>query len=238
MVLDSEQMLRPVKRRRRPWVAILILLLLAALAAGGGFAVSKFMPELIPTLLQKAGLGDAEGPDVLPTIAPAPTLVPEAGRVAATAEPSRTPRPVSISNNKIVTESAYRGVCPVKVKAVGGNMLVVLVYDRAPDHSDEAREPLDPAFAPESDSIAFYVEAGKSAQVNVPIGVYRLYYACGTEYYGRNSLFGASTRRYVLDGSWIVCARNGKTYAGVNLVLRAKGGEGVTAVTAARFPQE
>ena len=56
VVLDPEQMLRPVKRRRRPWVAILILLLLAALAAGGGFAVSKFMPELIPTLLQKAGL--------------------------------------------------------------------------------------------------------------------------------------------------------------------------------------
>ena len=233
VVLDSEQTLRPV-RRRRPAALLTLVLVLLALAAGGGWAVSHYMPELIPTLLQKAGIGD--GPDVLPTVLAAPTLVPAAGEEARTAAPARTPRPVAAENGRIVTASAYRGVCPVRVKANGANMLVVLVYEKPPDFSAEAREPLDEAYQPEEDSLAFYVAGGKTAEVSVPIGVYRLYYACGKEYYSRGLLFGESTRRYALD-SWIICARNGKTYSGTELTLHSTGGKGTEAVRASDFPR-
>ena len=234
VVLDSEQMLRPVRRRRKPVVALVLILLLLMLAAAGGWAVSQYAPDLIPSLLLKVGIGD--GPDVLPTVLAAPTLVPGAGEAEATSGPGRTPRPVTTEHGKIVTASAYRGVCPVRVKANGSNMLVVLVYQGPPDYSAENREPLDAGVQPEEDSLAFYVSGGQTAEVSVPIGVYRLYYACGKEYYNRSLLFGESTRRYTLN-SLIICARNGKTYSGTELTLHSTGGSATEAVPASRFPQ-
>ena len=45
----------------------------------------------------------------------------------------------------------------------------------------------------------FFAHAGKTVDIDVPIGVYKIYYAKGDTWYGLNDLFGEDTRYYRLD---------------------------------------
>lgn len=49
------------------------------------------------------------------------------------------------------------------------------------------------------DEICFFVRAGKDVDIDVPIGTYKLYYACGSEWYGEKLLFGDDTQYFKSD---------------------------------------
>lgn len=45
----------------------------------------------------------------------------------------------------------------------------------------------------QKDEVAFFVEGGKTAEIEVPLGTYELLYACGSTWYGKTDLFGSDT---------------------------------------------
>lgn len=47
-----------------------------------------------------------------------------------------------------------------------------------------------------------YVRADSTVNLDVPLGKYRIYYACGTSWYGDKYLFGPETEYYKCDGSF------------------------------------
>lgn len=50
-----------------------------------------------------------------------------------------------------------------------------------------------------TDEMSFYVNAGQTADVEVPLGDYEIYYAVGKTWYGKEYLFGPDTARYKCD---------------------------------------
>ena len=66
VVLDSEKLLRPRRRRRRPVAALLLIALLLGLAGGGYWALNTYMPDLMPALLEKVGIGQKAQPSPEP----------------------------------------------------------------------------------------------------------------------------------------------------------------------------
>jgi hypothetical protein len=48
-------------------------------------------------------------------------------------------------------------------------------------------------------AVTLFVYAGKTVQINVPIGDYRMYYACGKTWHGKDDLFGAETTKQKAD---------------------------------------
>ena len=55
------------------------------------------------------------------------------------------------------------------------------------------------ASAPLENDVAFIVKAGQSYELDVPIGVYKLYYATGKTFFNTAILFGDTTRYYESD---------------------------------------
>lgn len=50
--------------------------------------------------------------------------------------------------------------------------------------------------------LKFYVDAGSSVELLVPLGTYEVYYATGEIWYGENHLFGTETAYYKCDGEF------------------------------------
>lgn len=50
--------------------------------------------------------------------------------------------------------------------------------------------------------MSFYVSAGKSAEVLVPLGEYEIYYATGQTWYGPDDKFGSDTQFYKCDDTF------------------------------------
>lgn len=114
--------------------------------------------------------------------------------------PQPTPRPVY--NGQILVSPGYMCVCPFTVEAPrDNNCYVFLEYQYPPLHSVVDREQTGTAKSKgrTDGDIAMYVEAGETAEIDVPIGVYKLYYATGTDFYDTDILFGDDTRCYSSD---------------------------------------
>lgn len=122
------------------------------------------------------------------TFTPAPTSAP-------------TPRPtVATRNGMIFVSPEYVSTCPFSVTADSdSDYFIYLEYQRAPDFSHESRKQNAFARFPYESDIAFIVKAGNTVSVDVPIGVYKLYYATGTDFYGVKDLFGDDTEFYASD---------------------------------------
>lgn len=126
-----------------------------------------------------------------------------------------TPMPtVSANNGKMFIRPDYEGVCTLKVIAGSeSNYYVYLKYIGAPGSSYDSRKLKTGVSAPYESDVAFYVKAGMTVSVKVPIGRYTLYYATGTDFYGTTLLFGDSTGCFTsdspftfytsVDGEWI-----------------------------------
>lgn len=111
-----------------------------------------------------------------------------------------TPRPVSTYNGQVLIVPDYTRVCPLEIKAdTGSDYYIYLDYQRAPTYTTESRQLGSLARAPYESDIAFIVKSGRTVEVDVPIGVYKLYYATGTTFYGTKLLFGDNTRYYDSD---------------------------------------
>lgn len=117
-----------------------------------------------------------------------------------TPEPTATPRPVSVYNGQIIRQSDYEGDAKFTIKASSySNHYIYLEYKSAPVNTTVNRTRKASASSPYENDIAFFVEAGKEATIQVPIGTYKLYYASGDTYFGENILFGNRTSFYSSD---------------------------------------
>lgn len=117
-----------------------------------------------------------------------------------TPRPTATPRPVSVRNGQVLQQSDYQDICSFKVQASAlYNHYIYLQYKGTPKKTTTYRELKASASSPYVSDIVLYVEHGKEAEIKVPIGNYKLYYASGDTYFGKDLLFGDSTRFYASD---------------------------------------
>ena len=151
--------------------------------------------------------------------------------------PTVSLKPVTISNGRILTYPSYDRVCPLTVSVPSGtnNYYIYLKYIRESTRSIVARERT--IHNGTTDDIAFYVEAGKSVNLNVPVGVYRLSYACGETWYGVKEYFGPNTLYYKSDDLLEFYADN-QYYNGhtLELWLQSNGNFDRTRINESQFP--
>lgn len=97
-------------------------------------------------------------------------------------------------NGQILVAPSYERLCPFEVSVQGDDAYYVyLKYMSSSAQSLDSRgAPNTPAYSSVSD-IAFYIAPNSTAEIDVPVGVYKLYYACGTTWYGLDQLFGKET---------------------------------------------
>lgn len=111
-----------------------------------------------------------------------------------------TSAPVATYNGKWIILPDYSRVCPLEIIAdSSSDYYIYLDYQRAPSYSQEGRKILSFTTPPYESDMAFIVKAGCSLEVDVPIGVYKLYYATGTTFFGSKELFGDETSYYEAD---------------------------------------
>ena len=117
-----------------------------------------------------------------------------------TAKPTNAPQAMYVYNGQMIVKSDYKGLCGLSVKAGSeSNYYVYLDYMYAPSNSYDNRTRNNNAIAPYEDDLAFIVKAGETVEVDVPIGVYKMYYASGDEFYGRKTKFGKDGHYNVAD---------------------------------------
>lgn len=129
--------------------------------------------------------------------------------------------PVSTYNGKIIIATEYVETCPFTVIAdSNADYYIYLDYQRAPTYSAEGRKAKSTAKLPYESDIAFIVKAGKQVSIDVPIGIYKLYYATGTTFYGSKELFGSKTSCYEAD-ELLSFYLSGNYYNGHTITLKS-----------------
>lgn len=119
---------------------------------------------------------------------------------SSTTKPAATLTPYSVYNGKMIITTDYECVCPFEIIADDNtDYYVYLKYLKAPSSSYENRQLKSGASSPYETDLAFYVKAGNNVEIDVPIGVYQLYYATGDTFYGTKLLFGDDTACYSSD---------------------------------------
>ena len=113
---------------------------------------------------------------------------------------TKAPSIVVASNGKMFITPDYEGVCPFTIIADSStDYYIYLKYQKAPTSSTESRLLKSKAILPYESDVAFYLKAGQQVKIQVPIGVYKLYYATGSNFYGTKLLFGDKTHYYASD---------------------------------------
>ena len=126
-------------------------------------------------------------------------------RPVTTPRPTVAPRPVSIYNGKILQSPIYEGQCPLTIQTPGGSggYYIYLRYDKASSRSLDSRVSKDGGSSLNLGSwrsdLAFYVAAGETFNIDVPVGIYVFSYCHGTTWYGEKLYFGDDTLYYKSD---------------------------------------
>lgn len=137
-------------------------------------------------------------PETTSAPTPAPTPKP-------TPTPSPTLNPVIIRNGKILLEPSSERLAPLTVKASEDVNYYILLNPINPP-SNSSLSSIEKRLARmrfmEGARMAFYVSAGKSAEVLVPLGDFEIYYATGQTWYGPKEKFGSDTQFYKCDDTF------------------------------------
>lgn len=135
--------------------------------------------------------------------------------------------PASAYNGEIFVVPSYESRCPLTVSVRGDQAYYVFLdYLYAPSYSTVDRHLEDEINYSSviENNLAFYISPGSTVEIDVPIGVYRLYYATGETWYGKALLFGEDTATYTSDDLLEFYADD-SYYNGVTLELwRQSGG--------------
>ena len=135
------------------------------------------------------------------------------------ANATATPKPALIYNGRKFITPEYSPVCPLEIQAGSdGDYYIYLKYQSAPSYSQESRIRLAGASSPYESDVAFIVKAGQSYELDVPIGVYKLYYATGKTFFNTTILFGDTTRFYESD-ELLTFSASGNYYHGHTITL-------------------
>ena len=142
---------------------------------------------------------------------PAPISTPELTPApASTPSPTPTPSPVYdhvyVNNGKVFVKPDYERICPLTITADSKHdYYIYLQFISEPSYTTEhskCTSELADGMPPELVSLlfhsdlGFFVRAGKSVDLLVPIGVYEMYIASapsGSTFYGPEHLFGDFT---------------------------------------------
>ena len=169
---------------------VLLVIGLAAIVVLGYFIMQDIDIKLPETRSDGVAI-------VSSTSTPRPTATP---RRTATPRPTSTPLPVSTYNGKLIITPDYSQVCPLEVIAgTDTDYYIYLDYQYSPHLTQESRSRKATATSPYEGDIAFIVKAGQRVSIDVPIGVYKFYYATGTTFFGSKYLFGDDTQCYKAD---------------------------------------
>lgn len=131
---------------------------------------------------------------------PTPTISASA-TPAPTSKPTPPPTPVEIFNGRILHSPSYEGQCPfsISVPFGSGGYYIFLQYQGASPKTTEDRVVKDSSVSTLKSDIAFYVAAGCTVEIEVPVGVYKFFYAHGETWYGVKYKFGENTLYYSSD---------------------------------------
>ena len=144
---------------------------------------------IVTALLLGISIGSSKS---LPASAPAPTLT--------ITKPSVTPHLMPVDepeNGHVFLSPQYMGLCPLSVSvADGSSYYIYLQYMHAPENSYNSRH--ETGYG-EGDDLAFYIRSGETVELDVPVGVYKLYYATGDIWCGTQYKFGADTAYFSSD---------------------------------------
>lgn len=149
----------------------------------GGWGPSVIAVLIGCGLLAFAFFSESDGEDIVPSstrATPAPTAKAERAQNMP-------------ANGTVFVKPTYEAYCPFQVSVRGENgYYVYLEYLRVPKQSYNSRHATGKSKINIED-MSFFVRPGQSVEVDVPIGIYKLYYATGTEWYGMSKLFGEDT---------------------------------------------
>lgn len=142
-----------------------------------------------------------------------------------TVDPDADLTPHIVLNGQIICVPKGERVAPLKINTDGeGSYYIVL-------------SPVD-FEAKANGAMSFYVSSSKkSVEIDVPLGEYEIYYACGETWYGAEHKFGANTICYQCDDTfWFTCDEDG--YSGWELTLyKVSGGNmGTDIIPESAFP--
>ena len=128
------------------------------------------------------------------------TNITNSGTKTNTPMATATPKPMFVYNGKMFITPEYECVSPFTVIADSNtDYYIYLKYQWAPTNTTEKRSIKSKATYPYESDIAFYLKAGQTVSIDVPIGVYKLYYATGSTFFDTKLLFGSSTRCFDSD---------------------------------------
>ena len=137
---------------------------------------------------------------------PATTLDPTDANInnakaTSTITPTTTELPaLSPVNGELFITPDFEDLCPFTIIAGSStNYYIYLEYQYAPATSSTTRKIKSSATIPFESDVAFYLKGGQQVKINIPVGVYKLYYATGNKFYGTELLFGDNTRFYASD---------------------------------------
>lgn len=106
-------------------------------------------------------------------------------------------------NGYIFEVSNRENVAPLTVETggTGGYYIVLdpLFYEWSGGSFERTQAELDAKYT----NIRFYVHAGSTIDILVPLGEYEIYYATGETWYGLNNLFGSDTIYYKCDDTFL-----------------------------------
>lgn len=116
------------------------------------------------------------------------------------------PLPVSYSNGELVIEPLNEAVCPLSVVTNSDCAYYVVLQPisspRPGDNSWGKRWAVLEDSPERYSKTSFLIKPGATVDIDVPIGVYRIYYATGTTWYGAEHFFGENTNFYECEGTF------------------------------------
>lgn len=173
MVLENEAKRNRWKQTSRKQRSPEVDLLLAVLKP---LCFAAVICGIIWVSIESSGtLNESDMNDPPPVKPPAETVSGGGGRLVPL-------QPVSFYNGQVVTYPSGDQVAPLTVQTAGdSNFYIVL-------------KPID-GEARSNGAMSFLVSA-RSAKVDVPLGTYAIYYAYGSDWYGKEYKFGESTEYF------------------------------------------
>ena len=165
--------------------------------SGAGIAVFfVFLVLVVGAMIYASSNNQASSPTSRSTPKPTKTTASSTTpKPANTPKPTSSLKPVSVYNGKKFRSPDYEGQCPFTVSTPSGTggYYVYLKYLRDATNSTEKRIQKSSYTLPLESDVVFYVSAGNKVEIEVPVGVYKFYYAYGETWYGEKQYFGEKT---------------------------------------------
>lgn len=153
-----------------------------------------------------------------------------------TSEPEETSEKVPEPSNGYVFEeiSIGSGSSPLTIETIGtGGYYIVLDPITLVYEGDSSFEEYRTKMFTEYSYTKFYVRAGSTVVMNVPLGEYRIYYAAGDSWYGEDDLFGKDTVYAKCDDTFVFTESQGWT---LHLYSVANGNLDTDIISKKEFP--